>query len=153
MKKVTLILGIVFAGAAFAASLHVPFFVDTAGTTWADGRPSQNPVGGGAAAFIGIKNNTGSSILCTVTYRTPSGADATPTPNTFLLPANTGLSWRPYATDDIQEPSSPVPNATTPVGAATITWTGNATDIQGRYMQINSLIGGAAGMYLLPPGL
>jgi hypothetical protein len=142
---------VAMAAGAFAATLHVPFFLDNAGTVWSSfGAPS----GPGAAGFIAVKNTTGSALVVTLTYTDKDGTNRTPAVNTFSLPANTGMSWRPLRTDTTQESAAeqaiPGKTGTSGTGSAKATWTGGANDIVGRYQEINS--NGEQFAYTLPQG-
>ena len=141
------------AGAAFAGSLFVPWFLDN-GSTGTLGIPT---VPGTASAFITITNTTASPITCTIFYHLPTGEDVTPASNTFTLQAYSAVSFRPAVDDSgaggTEGPASIlVPNmASGNKGSARMTWSGGtAKDIQGRVAQI--LSGGHALAYLLPEG-
>lgn len=155
MKKfVVLTLVMLFgAGAALAASLNVPFFLDT--TAAGGGFPPAS----GTMFFIGLKNITGGSITVTVAYQDDTGAPATGAgTTTFSLGSLESISFRPAVADA----SVDTPNATAVVGGlarstaaaggATFTWTGTATDIQGRGVQVSGT-GVGSFSFLLPPGV
>jgi len=130
MKRFALIgvTGLVIAGTALAGTLSVPFFLDNAPDTWSGGWPTTNRT----ATFIGLKNNTGSTITVTVTYTDNDGTDATPSPNTFNLLAGQGISYRPCIDDSVQEDANArlVPNKTgATAGSSVYTWTGANSDI------------------------
>ncbi|HIJ74287.1 MAG TPA: hypothetical protein HPP83_09320 [Candidatus Hydrogenedentes bacterium] len=155
MKRVVILTVITFlgAGAAFAGSLFVPWFLDN-GSTGTSGTPT---AAGTSCAFITITNTTGSAITCTVTYRTPTGVDATPVANTFSLPMYQAVSWRPAVNDTgpggSEGPAGgAIPDMTSgDKGSARISWPGGTSkDIQGRVAQI--LPTGNALAYLLPEG-
>lgn len=155
MKKVMLVT-LLMGGLAFAASLNVPFFLDT---NTVDTYPP--PAGTALTAvngFIGLHNNTGSPIVITVTYRRANGVDITPAANTFSLSADTSVSWTPVTNlPSTEGVGAGVPNASGTsiyAGSATISWSGNVDDIQGRYVQVENFSGaGLAGFgHLLPPG-
>lgn len=162
MKKLVVIatVMVIGTGAALAASLNVPFFLDNAP---ADGLfpPTTN-----TKFFIGLKNTTGGAIVITIAYQDASGADQTGiTGNTtFSLGAGESISYRPGVSD----PGVDSGNATTKnvvrlktvvnggpasrAGAAIFTWTGGANDIQGRGVQIDCC-GSGSFAFLLPPGI
>lgn len=155
MKKFVFMgaLTLVCAGVAFAGSLNVPFFLDDA--------PSDGafPPSAGTASFIAIHNNTASGLVCAITYTRANGDPKTPTPNTFLLPANSTWSFRPVGNDGATEGSgTAVPNMALQTGdpeagSATITWTGGANDVQGRLSAVRSTTGGGdSAAFTLPPG-
>lgn len=150
MKKficVTLAMGM-FAGVAMASSLAVPWWRDNDSL--------------GQRGFIGLKNNTNASISIQVTYYTAFGVSQTPVLNTYVIPANAQVGWRPFETDAAAEgPGVDVPNATTKgSGAATINFSGSPNDLQGRYFEIvtnpgeTDVFAAIRGTYayLLPPG-
>lgn len=164
MKKLalaTLVLAVAGTG-AFAASLHVPFFVDSAGLYDATtGRPltapPPSPAGSGEAGFIGLKNTTNATIVLTFRYFQTDGTEHTPAVNTFALTAQRGVGFRPTVNDAIGE--GPVGQAVPPgtaglpfnVGSLTVEWPGSGTgDVVGRYYGQNVL--GNSTSYLLPPG-
>jgi hypothetical protein len=152
MKKVVMVAAAVLVGVAFAGSLNVPFFLDNGG----GGLPPAT----GTAGFIGVHNNTGADILANVQYISSTGV-ALPTvsgSNTFLIPANGSVSWRPVADDSTTEgpQGAAVPNmdpgALPKAGSAVISWPNpGAQDVQGRYVEFTST--GSSNAYLLPPGL
>ena len=152
MKKLVVVAAILaLGGTAFAASLNVPWFLDR-GANDATYPPTAQE-----KSFITVKNTTGSDILVTVSYTSADGTSNngwTDTDlNTFVLEANSSLGWRPAGNDPaIEGPGVAVPNcdAASPKGACELSWTGAATDLQGRLIEIhlNKVYG-----YLLPPGL
>lgn len=157
MKKLVILgaVAVVAVGAAFAASINVPFFLDNGGTGF--------PPASGVAAFIGLHNNTGSPIVCEVTYISDLGVDLTPDANTFTLGANASVSWRPAANDPgVEGGGAAVPNLKVvndgggnPIvaGSATISWAGTGTnDIQGRIANYSASGFANSDSYLLPAG-
>lgn len=144
------------AGIAFGAALRVPFFLDNGATAPA---PLAQPATG-AAGFIGVFNTGTVALECAVVYFDAANVNRTPVNNTFLLPANQGVSWRPAAIDTPAEGTSIVPNMTSPnnldtatagtppfAGSATISWVGGAELLVGRYAQNSA---NASFAYLLP---
>ena len=139
------------AGVAFAASLNVPFFLDNA--------PSDGvfPPTSGTKTFIALHNNLSVDLEVAVDYY-DAGTDGTvdqrtPSPNTFLLPANATFSFRPKGNEAGVETSGVVvPNMPGPetAGSATISWVGGPSDIQGRVSSVNPNTGAFG--FLLPPG-
>lgn len=166
MKKLalaTLVLAVAGTG-AFAASLHVPFFVDSAGLYDATtGRPltapPPSPAGSGEAGFIGLKNTTAAPIVLTFRYFQTDGTEhvIAPPANTFTLSAFRGIGFRPTVNDAIGE--GPIGQAVPPgaaglpfnVGSLTVSWPGTGTgDVVGRYYGQN--VAGNSTSYLFPPG-
>lgn len=136
-------------GAALAASLNVPFFLDNAAT--GQGFPHAT----GIMFFVAIKNTTGAPIVVTVNYFDPNGNainDAGRT--TQYLIGGQGVSFRPRFDDPSVEPPvvAGLRRATSNAGSVTITWTGATTDIQGRAVQLDANSGNAFS-FLLPPGV
>lgn len=140
------------AGVALASSLNVPFFLDNAP---ADGAV---PPTSGTKSFIALHNNLSVAIEVAVDYFDAGGDGTvnqqTPSPNTFILPANATFSFRPKANDPTAEAAgAAVPNMPGPenAGSAVISWTvGGDQAIQGRASQVNPSSGQMA--FLLPPG-
>ena len=149
MRKIAIISAIAVLGAvsALAASVSVPWFVDNTTITNVD----QISTLGVRMGFIALHNNTGSDIECAIVYVDRTGSSVTPTANTFTIPGNATWSFRPVQTDAGNEGvATAVPNISAgDSGSCSISWTGSATDIQGRYMEYGPH--GQAG-YLLPPG-
>lgn len=151
MKKFLVIAAVMVlgAGAALAAAVNVPFFLDT---TTAGG---PFPPTSGTMFFIGLKNTTGASITVTVEYRDDTGAVTTGAGSvTLTLAAFESVSFRPSVAD----PGVDTPNATgfarstAPAGGATFTWPGGVNDIQGRGVQVSGT-GAGSFSFLLPPGI
>jgi len=153
MKNAVVALAILaLAGVAFGASLNVPFFLD-------NGDQGALPPASGSSGFIGVVNTTTEDIPAQVFYTSGQGVDGTPGggANTFLIPGSSTVSWRPVADDPVEGPAGQaVPNVEQPgtgtiiAGSARIVWTGDATDVQGRYQQFDS--NGGVSAYLLPAG-
>jgi hypothetical protein len=78
-------------------TLSVPFYLDD-GSNYVDATPPTD----GSASFVGVKNMSDIPVTLTLTYTDTDGTDHTPAENTYLLPANAMVSWRPFA-DDIVE--------------------------------------------------
>lgn len=135
MKKLftVALVGLAASGIALAASLSVPFFNDMADN---DGN------GPGAKAFIGLKNTTDGPIEFTLTYYDPEGLNVTPAANTFVLTAQRGLSFRPYADDPFDEGvGADVPNMLQEGdrqgrGSVLVTWFGTGSEIIGRVTEV-----------------
>ena len=153
---------------AFAASINVPQFLDSGlndGHWPPQGESADNGLLPGfpnRKSIISLHNNLPTNILCVVVYRDSDGKANGPVGgNTFVIPANSTTSFRPYGTDPgLGDPAS-VPNASRPAsstlgesaaGSATIQWGGSPTDIQGRLVESGP---GGEGWFsfLLPPGL
>lgn len=138
------------AGAAMAATLNVPFFLDRAPA-------GAFPPGSLESFFIGLKNTTVGPVTITVSYQDDAGLDVTDGSRsaTFTLQAGESISYRPFRWD----PGIDTPNATSlnvtrslnDSGAAIFSWVGASTDIQGRGVQISATSGSFS--YLLPPGI
>jgi hypothetical protein len=77
--------------------LSVPFYLDNA----ANFSNGQVP-GSGTASFVGVKNMSGAPITLTLTYSDDKGNDFTPPNNTYVLAANSMVSWRPFADDPVE---------------------------------------------------
>jgi hypothetical protein len=155
MKKMFLLgaMSVALVGVAFASSIAVPFFQDNAPAT-------PFPPTTGTAAFVGLHNNTDGPITCYVTYMvadatTGAGIDVTPEANSFTLPAYGSISFRPFATATNEGAGSIVPNmtGTKANGAATITWDGDPTDVQGRLTEIKAASSSDTSSYTLPAGV
>lgn len=147
------------AGIAFGAALRVPFFLDNGSSA----TPPLAQPASGAAGFIGVLNTGTTDLECSVFYAQADGTNRTPVANTFLLQAGVGVSWRPGSTDPDAEGTSIVPNMTGArdlstggdstaftgplAGSCTITWTGGAELVVGRYAQNSA---NASFAYLLP---
>ena len=153
MKKLGLIaLVAMFAGAtALAGTAVIPFFVDTAGTTWSNQIPGSPS---GAASFIRVINKSGGTITCTVAYALVDGSSAGPASgNTFALTAGQGIGWRPGNDDSVNESATAraIGNMSVAyplqVGSCTITWTGAGANITAALAQISSSSAGMQGMY------
>ncbi|MCH7959167.1 MAG: hypothetical protein IID08_03480 [Candidatus Hydrogenedentes bacterium] len=151
MKKFVIIAAVMLigAGAALAASINVPFFLDT--TAAGGGFPPTS----GTMFFIGLKNTTGASVTVTVEYRDDTGTVTTGAGSvTLTLAGFESVSFRP----SIADPGVDTPNAaglarsTAQAGGATFTWTGGTNDIQGRGVQISGT-GAGSFSFLLPPGI
>ncbi len=137
MKKLLTValVGLAVSGIALAASLSVPFFNDMSAN---DGS------GPGAKAFVGVKNTTDAPVEFTLTYYDPDGVNVTPTDhNTFILSAQRGIGFRPYANDpDDEGVGAEVPNmspeGTTKYGRGSvlITWFGTGTELIGRVTEV-----------------
>jgi len=77
--------------------LSVPFYLDNA-SNFINGVPPSD----GTAAFVGVKNTTNVPVNLTITYTDSEGNDHTPASNTFVLSANSMVSWRPFADDPVE---------------------------------------------------
>ena len=123
MKKLSIIAlaTTVVTGAAFAASLGIPF--------WADG--------GVISGFVGIKNTTAGDIEVTAAYTNAAGDDIGG--GTFLFPGDVGWSFRP-ATDDPgnEGDATAVPDASETAGSLLLTHGAGASAIVGRYVQVTA---------------
>ena len=128
MKKVLVVALMLGAGLAYAGSMAVPWFVDSAPGT--DGNP---PVGNGVAGSIYL-NNTSSEVLeVTIEYFTAVGDSIGPaTFNTFMISPNASLGFRPVSVtggesvEAAKIPNRPMstvpPNDNKKNGSCTFTW-------------------------------
>lgn len=148
------------AGVAFAASLNVPFFLDNAPVA-----DNAFPPTSGSKSYIALHNNLSVDLEVEVDYYDAGGDGTvnqrTPSPNTFLLPANATYSFRPIGDEPATEAAGSVipnmPNAALGgsgimevAGSAVISWVGGPADIQGRLVTFEPATGAFG--YLLPPG-
>ncbi len=163
MKKLTIIamVMVIGAGAAFAATLNVPFFLDN------EDANGFFPPRFSTKFFIGLKNTSAGPLTITVSYQDSTGADKTGIigNTTFSLAAGESVSFRPGVSDPGVDSSTAGPgqkdivrmlsvaNGGPPsrAGAAVFEWTGGTNDIQGRGVQIDCC-GAGAFAFLLPPG-
>ena len=151
MKKLAIVATIMAlgTGAALAASLNVPFFLDSTPPNLFF--PPQQDV----MFFVGLKNTSAGTITVTVAYQNDTGGDTTGAGSTtFSLDPGESISFRPHIADGLVDtPNSlGVARSTVEAGGAVFTWAGLTTDIQGRGVQIDSRgIGSFA--FLLPPGV
>ena len=81
--------------------LSVPFYLDNASNFVGGNVPND-----GSASFVGVKNMSGVAVTLTLTYTDTGGNDHTPVVNTYVLAANSMVSWRPAADDPIEGNSS-----------------------------------------------
>ena len=157
MKKVLVAMALL-GSVAFAASLGVPWFLDTNDTD--SYPPPAQDMFNGSNTYITLKNTTGSPITLTISYWRANGTSVTPAANTFVLPANTAISFTPASNLTQSEGvGAAVPNADESGGkvyggSATISWSGSAGDIIGRVYQIDNLTGSGllSAAYTLPEG-
>lgn len=99
-------------------ALVVPRFADTA--------PAEGvyPPASGSLAQIFLRNLGTEPITVSVIYRDVLGMDRTPALNTFVIPEDGLVAWRPCATDSVEGPGTTIPNMTpgTPAeGSAVLT--------------------------------
>ena len=170
MKKlaITACAAVLSAGVAFASSLSVPWFVDSA--------PVANKVPGLAAGVTGIvtlKNNTPDTMTLQISYFAANGTALGPDApnNTFTIVGNSSAAFRPNKVDPgttaggqegaqgVLIPDRPTTDGRDN-GAAVVTWTGGPSDIQGMVTYFQTTIDPARGdyntisyAYLLPPGI
>jgi hypothetical protein len=126
--------------------ISVPFYLDNAANF------SNGTVTNGSASFIGVKNMNNADVTLTLTYTDTAGIDHTPVDNTYVLAANSMVSWRPFADDPAEGNSSGrlVPNASN--GPAWGSVKIDATDsITGRLITIDG-VQNSTSMMLLPEG-
>ena len=143
MKKVLVIALMLGAGLAYASSIGVPWFVDTAGTGVHPPKTSK------AEGFIYLHNNHSEALEVTVAYYTAVGNYIGPDyDNTFIIQPNASLGYRPVATDWLYEseearkipnrprmtyPPSNTLNDTKKNGSCVFTWFGDASYMSGAY--------------------
>ena len=145
MKKfIVMALLVAVSAGAFASSLAVPWFYDAA----PDG--AGYPPSEGSATYVALKNNTDEALTCQILYYEPDGTEQDAV-NTFAIAPSAAISFRPKGTDGAEGTGSVVPNADNGAGSATIKWVGEASDVQGRLIQVESTSDMA--MYLLPQGI
>ncbi|HUW62753.1 MAG TPA: hypothetical protein VMZ06_17230 [Candidatus Bathyarchaeia archaeon] len=179
MKKVYMLGMLVMLAAcfAFAASLSVPWFVDTAAP------PTKvPPVAKGMIGLIYLHNNLDEDVTCDILYYSQVGhflGPVAPAATTFSIPALSTVAFRPVAYDPItaeggQESAVAllVPDRPTAApdayqagdemknGSIVIEWTtGGANDVQGILVQTQTVdtTGAASRLMqwgtLLPPGV
>ena len=174
MKKALVIMvALAVGGVAFASSLSVPWFVDTAPTG-----AKFPPKVSGVTALIYLHNNKASVVTCSIGYYTAAGTSIGPAApnNTFVIQPNASLAFRPVVSDPAtvgggQEntaagwlvPDRPMGTAggndNKPNGSLVITWLGEGTDVQGMFLseghvvQSDSTVGKIISYaHLLPPG-
>lgn len=155
---------------AVASSLGVPWFVD--------GAPAANFIPGitrGVTGIVYLKSNVAYPLTCSIEYYSQTGVPLGPANNasladqnnSFVIPPNASVAFRPVRTDPDTVPGgqeSPlavlVPNrpnvgvnaARATVGQAndgkdngsiTISWTGDPTDVQGTFVYYQTFIPGS----------
>ena len=131
-------------GPTVANALNAPWYVDNAGA--AQRIP---PLDNGTTSLVFLHNNTASQRECEIEYYTQDGAFIGPMPgsNTFAIPANASIAFRPVADDPAsvvggQEAAAgqSVPNRPLGTdngndgkknGSIVFRWNGGARDIQG----------------------
>ena len=156
---------------AFAASINVPQFLDSGlnDSNWPpQGESADNgllPGWPNRKSIISLHNNLSTNLLCTIEYRDSNGFGNGPVGvNTFVIPAASTVSFRPFGTDPGLGDNADVPNVQRPAkaaldpnaaGSAVIQWSTPGalpTDIQGRLVEAGPGGEGWFG-YLLPQGL
>ena len=160
MKKLGIIavLAVVGAGAAFAATLGVPWYVDNAGV--ASKIPQTQYIGNSRGAVTGVvtlKSNRTDTLECSITYYDANGNDLGPAfpNNTFSILPLSSLAFRPGVYDPSAGSGLPggavggqegaqgavVPdNPSGNNGSLVISWVGDPTDIQGQVAWFQSSI-------------
>jgi hypothetical protein len=128
-----------------ALTLSVPFYLDN-GANFVGGTPPNN----GTASFIAVKNMRNVPVTITLTYTDAEGLDHTPANNTYVIPSNAMVSWRPFADDPVEGPTAGqlVPNTDggPPWGSVLIQADGPIT---GRLIHLDG-IENTTGLMLLP---
>lgn len=130
-------------GGVYAQTLGVPFFADAStAPDGADGAP---------ATFVALNNTTTGVITITLTYFASDGTQLNPPPTlTANIDPGASIAFRPVS--DVGEPGV-VPNRPTTDGkkngSLRITWSGAATDINGRALILQ---GNQQSAFLLPSG-
>ena len=174
MKKALVVMvALAVGGMAFASSLSVPWFVDTA-PVGAKFPPTTN----GVTGLVYLHNNQATQAVCSIEYFTAAGVGIGPAApgNTFVIEPNASLAFRPVTSDPATIPGGQENTASgwlvpdRPMGTAggndnkkngslVVTWLGEGTDVQGVYItnqfkvQGDSAVGKLVSYaYLLPPG-
>ena len=163
MKKflvvaVVLAVGVSF---AFASSLKVPWWVDSAPESTTN-PPAANQVIG----HIFLTNNLDTPLACSITYFDKDGnetgyqaAAGQPDTNTFVIPASATWAFRPATDGGTQEggAGAAIPNApgTQGNGSILITYDGAGGALGGYYAYTKTSATGAVVSYahLLPTGV
>lgn len=154
MKKLGIIAALVVgANVALAASLGVPWYVDTADV--ATGIPQSNWLsntnkGGVVTGLVTLKSNVATTLVCSITYYSADGVDLGPAApdNTFEIAPLSALAFRPVANDPsvaaggiaggqegaqgVLVPDRPRDVDTKKNGSIVISWAGDPTDVQGQ---------------------
>ena len=154
-------------GPVVANALNMPWYVDTAGA--AQRIP---PRDNGSTSIVFLHNNRAQDVSCAVEYYTQDGVFVGPAPgsNSFTVPANASIAFRPVADDPAtvvggQEATAgqAVPNRPLGTdngndnkknGSLVVRWNGTAGDIQGMaasYLNTPDL-GPSTNGFLLPRG-
>jgi len=175
MKKMIVVAVLIAAGVAFASSLSVPWFVDT-GSNGA-GFPPTN--GTGVQGIVYLHNNLTSDMTCAIAYYSGTGMSLGPAApdNTFTIPANSTVAFRPVADDPStvgggQESAVALAVPNRPIlgtdvgdgsgakknGSLVVAWVGGAGDVQGLIVESTNVDGSPSGRLLqygtlLPPGV
>lgn len=171
MKKFGLIaVALVVAGAAFASSLCVPWFIDSDQSGL--GLP---PNKSATEGIVYLHNNLTATLNCQIEYLTNGGLSLGPEApfNTFAIPPRATMAFRPGCNDASgpgntlgQEPVigslvpdrpyiSSIENGMKKNGSIVINWVGGSGDCQGIYLQTQNVDGTRLLQYgtLLPPGV
>ena len=177
MKKLSIVTVAVIAvaGIACASSLGVPWFLDNAPPL------SGYPPSSGTLGLVYLHNNTPDDITAEILYINSTGDLLGPwaPDNSFVIPANASVAFRPVASDlggqesataaaipdrpRSVDSSTPIPGSiasdgsgevidTKKNGSCVISWMGAATDVQGMGLTVGGISGGLSYAYLLPPG-
>jgi hypothetical protein len=127
--------------------LSVPFYLDNASNFDANGVPAD-----GTASFVGVKNGRDYPITLTITYTDTGGNDHTPVANTYVLSANSMVSWRPFADDPAEGAGSGqlVPNTSGGPAWGSVLLEANGP-VTGRLITLDGIQDSMA-MMLLPEG-
>lgn len=107
MKKIMFVAAMVLLGSVgFAASIAVPWFVDTVETDVGFPVSKDTSVG-----YVYLKSNADVVLTCSISYYTPDGDLIGPFPpnNTFTINPKAAIAFRPTAND-------PAPSAGGPAG-------------------------------------
>ena len=148
MKKgIVVALALMLGTFAYAASLGIPWFVDSAPAGC--GSP---PNATGIVGVITLHNNLSSRMTCQIEYFTSVGDSVGPlSNNTFTISPKASIAFRPVVSDPASagsglesaeankvpdRPMSTVPpNDNKKNGSISITWSGGSQDVQGTYTQ------------------
>jgi len=165
MKKLVVLTAMVLAGVAFASSLNVPWFVDFYDTDAAVhqytnlGYPPQSAAGRLAVmGLVYLHNNKSEDLTCAIEYYAKDGtALEIEGNNTFVIPANSTMAFRPGADDPDtthggqegvgyivpNRPKNPLLNMfQNSNGSIVVRWVGEPTDVQGNYREFTCVDGG-----------
>jgi len=133
-------------GFTFLEALSVPFYLDNASNYDGGSIPAD-----GTASFVGVKNSNDFPVTIFITYTDTDGNDHTPETNTYIIPANSMVSWRPFADDPIEGGAGQaVPNADGGPAWGSVLIQSNYP-LTGRLIHVDGILG-TTGLMVLPSG-